>query len=107
MKFGMNLLLWTGDLDDSIMPTLETLKNMGYDGVELPLFNADVDHWAAWGKKLDELELERTGHKLQLTLRGAIERNIFEDADLGAGADGGVFGTWRARRPSARAPSCR
>ena len=32
-----------------------------------------------------ELELERTGHKLQLTLRGAIERNILEDADLGLG----------------------
>ena len=33
MKFGMNLLLWTGELNDGIVPVLEMLKKTGYDGV--------------------------------------------------------------------------
>ena len=31
MKFGMNLLLWSGDLTDALLPVLEQLKAMGYD----------------------------------------------------------------------------
>ena len=57
MKFGMNLLLWSGELNDGLMPVLESLKSMGYDGVELPIFNTDLDY-AAWGKRLDDLGLE-------------------------------------------------
>jgi sugar phosphate isomerase/epimerase len=38
MKYGMNLLLWTGELNDGIIPTLKMLKSIGYDGVELPIF---------------------------------------------------------------------
>ena len=59
MKFGMNLLLWSGELNDDLMPVLESLKSMGYDGVEVPIFNLDLDY-AAWGKRFDELGLERT-----------------------------------------------
>ncbi|HTN74971.1 MAG TPA: sugar phosphate isomerase/epimerase, partial [Pirellulaceae bacterium] len=59
MKFGMNLLLWSGEINDGLLPTLELLKKLGYDGVEVPLFNLDLDY-AAWGKKLDDLGLERT-----------------------------------------------
>ena len=59
MKYGFNLLLWTGELADEYLPVLETLKEMGYDGVELPIFNPDLDY-AAWGSKLDALGLERT-----------------------------------------------
>ena len=43
MKFGMNLLLWSGELSDELMPVLESIKSMGYDGVEVPLFNYDLD----------------------------------------------------------------
>ena len=60
MKYGMNLLLWTGELNEGLLPILEKLKKMGYDGVELPFFNLDLDY-AAWGKRLDDLGLERTG----------------------------------------------
>jgi D-psicose/D-tagatose/L-ribulose 3-epimerase len=54
MKYGMNLLLWTGDMHDGMMPVLESIKEMGYDGVELPMFDLTVDKWAHWGKRLDE-----------------------------------------------------
>jgi D-psicose/D-tagatose/L-ribulose 3-epimerase len=71
MKFGMNLLLWTGELNDAILPVLESLKNMGYDGVELPLFNLGLDY-AAWGRRLDDLGLERTA----VTVRGVEDNPI-------------------------------
>ena len=61
MKFGMNLLLWTGELHDGLLPTLEKLKDMGYDGVELPMFNLTVEKYAAWGKHLDDLGLRTHG----------------------------------------------
>jgi D-psicose/D-tagatose/L-ribulose 3-epimerase len=60
IKFGMNLLLWTVELSEPILPTLKSLKRMGYDGVEIPLFKLDLDY-AAWGRRLDDLGLERTG----------------------------------------------
>ena len=60
MKFGMNLLLWSGDLHEELLPVLEMLKKIGYDGVELPIFDLNVDKFAQWGKRLDNLGLERT-----------------------------------------------
>ena len=43
MKFGMNLLLWSGNIGEEHYPILENLKAMGYDGVEVPLFEYDID----------------------------------------------------------------
>ncbi len=74
MKFGLNLLLWTGELHDGLLPTLESLKAMGYDGVELPLFNTGLDY-AAWGRRLDALGLERTA----VTVRGEDDNPISPD----------------------------
>lgn len=75
MKFGMNLLLWTGEMNDGMLPVLESLKGMGYDGVEVPLFNTDLDY-AAWAKRLDDLGLERTA----VTVRGEEDNPISPDA---------------------------
>jgi D-psicose/D-tagatose/L-ribulose 3-epimerase len=80
MKFGMNLLLWTGDLDESMLPTLEALKKMGYDGVELPIFAPDVEKFAKWGKHLDNLGLERTA----VTIRGGADNPISPDPAIRA-----------------------
>jgi D-psicose/D-tagatose/L-ribulose 3-epimerase len=80
MKYGMNLLLWTGDLDDSLLPVLEKLKKLGYDGVEVPLFNLDVQKCAAWNKKLDDLGLERAC----VTVRNAPDNPISPDAKIRA-----------------------
>jgi D-psicose/D-tagatose/L-ribulose 3-epimerase len=80
MKFGMNLLLWTGDLDDSILPTLEALKNMGYDGVELPMFAPDMGKFTQIGQRLDALGLERTA----VTIRSADDNPISPDASVRA-----------------------
>ncbi len=74
MKFGLNMLLWTGELHDGLLPVLESLKKMGYDGVELPLFNTSLDY-AAWGKRLDDLGLGRTS----VTIRGEDDNPISPD----------------------------
>jgi D-psicose/D-tagatose/L-ribulose 3-epimerase len=79
MKFGMNLLLWTGELNDSMLPVLEMLKRQGYDGVELPIFNTELDY-AAWGKRLDSLGLQRTA----VTVRTAADNPISSDAAVRA-----------------------
>ena len=88
MKFGMNLLLWTGELNEGLKPVLASLKSMGYDGVELPLFNTDLDY-AAWGKHLDELGLERTA----VTVRGEDDNPISPKAAVRAA---GVANTKKA-----------
>jgi D-psicose/D-tagatose/L-ribulose 3-epimerase len=60
MKFGMNLLLWSDDIHDGMMPVLEKIKRIGFDGVEVPLFDINIDKWQSWAKRLDDLGLERT-----------------------------------------------
>jgi D-psicose/D-tagatose/L-ribulose 3-epimerase len=62
MKIGMNLLLWTGHVvDDLHRPVLQALKDIGFDGVEVPVFDvSDTAHYAALGRLLDDIGLERT-----------------------------------------------
>ena len=79
MKYGMNLLLWTGELNDGLLPILDKLKKFGFDGVELPMFNLDLDY-AAWGKRLDEAGLARTA----VTVRNVEDNPISSDAAVRA-----------------------
>jgi D-psicose/D-tagatose/L-ribulose 3-epimerase len=60
MKYGINLYLWADDMHDGLMPVLEKLKKIGYDGVEVPIFDLDPKKWKLWAKRLDDLGLERT-----------------------------------------------
>jgi Arc/MetJ family transcription regulator len=39
MKFGVHSFIWTADFQPSDLPMLPRLKEQGFDGVELPLFN--------------------------------------------------------------------
>ncbi len=80
MQYGMNLLLWSSDLSDSIDSVLEQLKEMGYDGVEIPLFDLDVEKYARWAQRLDELELRRTA----VTVRTEADNPISPDASVRA-----------------------
>jgi len=40
MKIGFNMLLWTTHVTKEHLPILETLKKVGYDGVEIPKENS-------------------------------------------------------------------
>ncbi|MEM9643440.1 MAG: sugar phosphate isomerase/epimerase [Planctomycetota bacterium] len=79
MKYGMNLLLWSGEVTDELLPVCEELKNQGFDGVELPLFNLDLDY-ASLGKNLDGLGLGRTA----VTIRNLEDNPISSDAAVRA-----------------------
>jgi len=76
MRFGINLLLWTDDpTPESFFPVLAQMKEIGFDGVELPAFSPDPTRWEALGKKLDALGLARTA----VTVRGALDNPISPD----------------------------
>jgi D-psicose/D-tagatose/L-ribulose 3-epimerase len=57
MKYGFNLLLWTGHVTEEHLPIIKALKKAGYDGVELPLFEGTPDHYARLGDHLRKLDL--------------------------------------------------
>jgi D-psicose/D-tagatose/L-ribulose 3-epimerase len=60
MKAGFNLLLWTPHVTARHRPLLEKLKQAGYDGVEIPMFEGEPAHYSEIGTMLDKLELGRT-----------------------------------------------
>ena len=75
MKFGMNLLLWTGAMNDDMIPVVASLKEMGYDGVEIPVFEDNIDLYTQWGARLKEMGLECTA----VTVRGEEDNPISAD----------------------------
>jgi len=62
VKYGINLYLWADDMHDGLLPVLESLKRMGYDGVEVPIFDLDTEKWKRWARRLEDLGLERTAN---------------------------------------------
>jgi D-psicose/D-tagatose/L-ribulose 3-epimerase len=62
MKLGINLYLWSDSMHEDLLPVLESLQRIGYDGVEVPIFDLDLDDWARWGRRLDDLGLGRTAN---------------------------------------------
>ncbi len=60
MKFGMNLLLWTGHVTAEHYPLLEKIKAWGFDGAELPVFSFDDAHYRDVRRKLDDNGLKCT-----------------------------------------------
>ena len=81
MQCGINLLLWTDRLNDSMLPVLEVLKEQGWDGVEVPIHDLTLDY-KAWGKRLSDLDLRRTAS----TIRTAADNPISPDAKIRAAA---------------------
>ncbi len=60
MKLGFNLLLWAPHVTAQHENILRDLKKTGYDGVEIPMFEGDPEHYAKLGALLDKIGLERT-----------------------------------------------
>jgi len=61
MKTGMNLLLWTSEVTSEHDGLLEQLKGIGFDSVEIPVFNvADTAPYERLGKRLKSLGLGAT-----------------------------------------------
>ena len=67
MKLGFNLLLWTPHVTLAHEPILRALKKTGYDGVEIPMFEGDPDHYARLGELLDRIGLARSVVSVETT----------------------------------------
>src|SRR5437667_7255306 len=74
----MNLLLWTTHVTSELFPTLEKLKKTGFDGVEIPIFEGDVNHYKSIKKQLDNLGLRCT----TVTVVGEDANPISPDAGI-------------------------
>ena len=60
MKYGMNLLLWTGSVTAEHFPLLAKLKAAGYDGVEIPVFGGVPADYKPLRAELDKNGLKCT-----------------------------------------------
>ncbi|MEQ8767315.1 MAG: sugar phosphate isomerase/epimerase [Planctomycetota bacterium] len=60
MKLGMNLLLWTAEVKEEHFPILQSLKEAGFDGVEVPVAPGTEADFSKLAKVLDDMGLERT-----------------------------------------------
>lgn len=84
MKIGINFLLWTGHVTQAHVPILKALKDTGFDGVEVPIFDmSDPDHYRWLGGVLDDIGLERT---VVGTIPDAAHSPISPDAGARQGA---------------------
>ena len=84
MKFGMNLLLWTGDLHDEHAAGARIAQEDGLRRRRGADLRPEPDKFAQWGKRLDDLGLERTA----VTIRTDADNPISPDAKVrAAGVD--------------------
>jgi D-psicose/D-tagatose/L-ribulose 3-epimerase len=72
------LLLWTDTLSDEALPLLDEIKAIGFDAVELPIFEMDVEKCAKWGKRLDNAGLARSA----VTVRGVDDNPMSAQARI-------------------------
>ena len=73
------MLLWSGDVSDpSYGETFANLKEAGYDGVEVPLFDPDPSRAEQLGVRLRDLGLEPLG----VTARSEEQSPISADPDV-------------------------
>ena len=83
MKLGFNMLLWATHVTDAHLPIIEDIKKTGYDGVEVPMFEGDPEHYRKLGARLRDIGLEATGVSV---MPGGGKNAISPDAAERAGA---------------------
>jgi D-psicose/D-tagatose/L-ribulose 3-epimerase len=103
MKFGVNALIWTAAFDHSNLPLLPVIKEKGFDGIELPVFETAGFPAGDIRKALEENGLEctvcsiLTGELSLISEDSAVRKRahsrmvefIHVAADLGAAVIGG------------------
>lgn len=60
MKIGMCMFLWTTHVTAEHEALLKDIKTIGFDGVEIPIFEGSPDDYRRLGDILDRIGLERT-----------------------------------------------
>jgi D-psicose/D-tagatose/L-ribulose 3-epimerase len=75
-KVGFNVLAWSAAVSEELFPTIERLKNIGYDGVEFYLGGGDEKSYQQMGDFTKGLGLETTA----VITVGADENPVSESA---------------------------
>ncbi|MGB0767684.1 MAG: sugar phosphate isomerase/epimerase family protein [Phycisphaeraceae bacterium] len=57
VKIGFNMLLWSSNIGEEHFPLLQTMKDVGYDGVEFFLGEPEIEHHNKVGAELQRLGL--------------------------------------------------
>lgn len=79
LKTGMNLLLWADIVTEAHIPIIRELKSIGFDSVEIPLFDVEDPKKYAWlGKLLKDEGLGATA----VTVVGPENNPISPDASV-------------------------
>ncbi len=60
IKIGFNVLAWTADVSDKVLPIVDRLKQIGYDGVECFVGSPDANAYRRFGDHAHGLGLETT-----------------------------------------------
>ena len=60
MKIGMCMFLWTTSVGRKHEKLLRDIRQTGFDGVEIPIFEGKPDDYRRLGELLDRIGLERT-----------------------------------------------
>jgi D-psicose/D-tagatose/L-ribulose 3-epimerase len=60
LKVGFNMFLWGTSSSTTQRPIFVALKDVGYDGVEIPVISGKPGDYRALGALLDDIGLERT-----------------------------------------------
>jgi len=77
----MNMLLWSTDVTGGEYDrTFEMLADAGYEGVEIPIFDAEIEKYERLGRRLDDLGLA----PLAVTARSEDESPISADPSVRA-----------------------
>ena len=76
MKIGMCLFLWTTHVTPEHEDLLRDIKATGFDGVEVPIFEGNPDHYARLAELLDQIGLQRTA----VSAMGDPAMNLIGDA---------------------------
>ena len=79
MKLGMNMMLWATDVtDEQYLPLFERLAEIGFDGVEVPIFDPRPDAIGALAGRLRDLGLD----SVAVTVTGPEQSLISTDPDV-------------------------
>jgi D-psicose/D-tagatose/L-ribulose 3-epimerase len=105
MKIGMNMLLWTTFVTEEHFPLIEKIKNIGFDGIEVPIGDGSAKDYRLVGDLLKDLGMTCTSvssvfeeenpaspdPKIRQKGVDALKWRIDMAAEMGAEVIGGPF----------------
>lgn len=101
MKIGMNMLLWTNHVTEQHYGIIDTIKQTGYDGIELFLGEGNTTHYAKLGTHFSGIKMgvtcvaalapEENIASLERKIREAGFDKLKWSIDMAAAANGEVI----------------